>query len=118
MSVNSAWMHSGKGKDHGQEAARSGANHPEAEGVEVELARGRKVPKVCRKLGVTEQTYRRGRKKYGGLRMDQAKRRRAVEAARDTLGCEVVSARRACKVLEQSRSTQRRKAYVAGDEPR
>ena len=58
------------------------------------------MPEVCRKLGVIEQTCRRGRKKYGGLRMDQAKRRRAVEAARDTLGCEVVSERWACKVLE------------------
>ena len=50
--------------------------------------------------------------------MSPAKRRRAVEAARGTLGREVVSERRACKVLEQSRSTQRRKAYVPSDEPR
>ena len=27
---------------------------------------------MCRKLGVTEQTYYRWRKEYGGLRTDQA----------------------------------------------
>ena len=48
----------------------------EAEG---ELAKGLKVPHVCKKLEVTEQTYYRWRKEYGGLRMDQAKRLRELE---------------------------------------
>ena len=39
--------------------------------AEVELAPGKKVPQVCRQLGVTEQTYYRWRKEYGGLRVDQ-----------------------------------------------
>ena len=47
--------------------------------AEVELARGLKVPQVCRKLEVTEQTYYRWRKRYGGLRMDQAKRLKELE---------------------------------------
>ena len=47
--------------------------------AEVELARGLKVPEVCRKFGITEQTYYRWRKKYGGLRMDQAKRLKDLE---------------------------------------
>ena len=47
--------------------------------AEVELARGLKVPQVCRKLGVTDQTYYRWRKEYGGLRMDQAKRLKELE---------------------------------------
>ena len=47
--------------------------------VEVELAKGLKVPQVCKKLEVTEQTYYRWRKKYGGLRMDQAKRLKELE---------------------------------------
>ncbi len=34
---------------------------------------------MCKKLEVTEQTYYRWRKKYGGLWMDQAKRRSRVE---------------------------------------
>jgi len=47
--------------------------------AEVELGRGLKVPEVCRKLGVTEQTYYRWRKEYGGLRTDQAKRLKELE---------------------------------------
>ena len=47
--------------------------------AEVELARGKKVPQVSRQLGVTEQTYYRWRKEYGGLRVDQAKRLRELE---------------------------------------
>ena len=42
--------------------------------AEVELAKGRKAAEVCRKLGVSEQTYYRWRREYGGLRVDQAKR--------------------------------------------
>ena len=47
--------------------------------AEVLLAKGTKMPQVCRKLGVTEQTYYRWRKEYGGLRTDQAKRFRELE---------------------------------------
>jgi putative transposase len=47
--------------------------------AEVELSRGKKVPEMCRKLGVTEQTYYRWKKEYGGLRMDQAKRLKELE---------------------------------------
>ena len=47
--------------------------------AEVELARGKKVPQVCKQLEVTEQTYYRWRKEYGGLRVDQAKRLRDLE---------------------------------------
>ena len=47
--------------------------------AEVELAQGRSVAEVCRSLGVTEQTYYRWRKEYGGLKMDQAKRLKVLE---------------------------------------
>ena len=43
--------------------------------AEVGLAQGKTVPEVVRKLGVTEQTYYRWKREYGGLRTDQAKRR-------------------------------------------
>jgi transposase InsO family protein len=46
------------------------------------------------------------------------KRRLAVEQVRDTLGRDVVSERRACRVLGQVRSTQRRERYPPDDEPR
>jgi putative transposase len=48
--------------------------------VEVELAKGQSAQQACRKLGVTEQTYYRWRKEYGGLRLDQATRLKRVVA--------------------------------------
>jgi transposase-like protein len=51
--------------------------------AEVELADGRSVPQVCRKLGVTEQTYYRWRREYGGVRTDQAKRLKELEREND-----------------------------------
>ncbi len=47
--------------------------------AEVELAQGRTVPQVCKKLEVSQQTYYRWRKEYGGLRFDQAKRFKDLE---------------------------------------
>ncbi len=40
---------------------------------------GTPAVEVCRKLGVTEQTYYRWRKEYGGLKLDQAKRLKQLE---------------------------------------
>ena len=47
--------------------------------AEVESSRGEKVPQVCRSLGISEQTYYRWRKAYGGLKIDQARRLRELE---------------------------------------
>ncbi len=47
--------------------------------AEVLLAKGTKIPQSCRKIGVTEQTYYRWRKEYGGVRTDQVKRLKEVE---------------------------------------
>lgn len=47
--------------------------------AELELARGQTVAQMVKKLGVTEQTYYRWRKEYGGLRTDQAKRFKELE---------------------------------------
>jgi transposase-like protein len=47
--------------------------------AEIELAKGQSILEVVRKLGITEQTYYRWRKEYGGLRLDQAKRLKELE---------------------------------------
>ena len=47
--------------------------------AEILLAKGAQVPQVSRKLGVTEQTYYRWRKEYGGVRTDQVKRLKELE---------------------------------------
>jgi len=47
--------------------------------AEVELAKGLTVLDVCRKLGVTDQTYYRWRKEYGGLKRDQVRKLKELE---------------------------------------
>ncbi len=47
--------------------------------AEVELAKGSTVPEVSRKIAITEQTYYRWRKEYGGLRLNQARRFKELE---------------------------------------
>ncbi len=47
--------------------------------AEVGLTKGQTASDVVRKLGITEQTYYRWRKEYGGLRVDQAKRLKELE---------------------------------------
>ena len=53
--------------------------NPKLREAEVELAKGRTVVQVVKHLGMTEQTYYRWRKEYGGLRVDQAKRLKELE---------------------------------------
>ena len=47
--------------------------------AEVGLAQGKTVVQACQQMGITEQTCYRWRKEYGGLKMDQAKRLKALE---------------------------------------
>jgi transposase-like protein len=47
--------------------------------AEVVLAQGTKVAEMCRDLGVSEQTYYRWRKEYGGMKISQAKRLKDLE---------------------------------------
>ena len=47
--------------------------------AEVLLSQGSTVGEASRKLGVTEQTYYRWRREYGGMRVEQAKRLRELE---------------------------------------
>lgn len=48
--------------------------------ADVLLAQGKPVAEVCRALGVTDVTYYRWRKEYGGLKVEQAKRLKELEA--------------------------------------
>jgi putative transposase len=47
--------------------------------AEVLLSQGLTVGEASRKIGVTEQTYYRWRKEYGGMRLEQAKRLKELE---------------------------------------
>jgi putative transposase len=48
-------------------------------GAEVLLGQGGTVAEVSRKLCVTEQTYYRWRREYGGMRVEQARRLKELE---------------------------------------
>ena len=47
--------------------------------VEIEMSRGKSVAEAVKVIGVTDQTYYRWRKEYGGVRTDQAKRLKELE---------------------------------------
>ena len=46
--------------------------------IEVAVANGKTTPQACKDAEVTEQTYYRWRKEYGGLRIGSARWRSAV----------------------------------------
>ena len=47
--------------------------------IEVAIANGKTAPAASREAGITEQTYYRWRKEYGGLKVEQAKRLKELE---------------------------------------
>jgi transposase-like protein len=53
--------------------------------AEVLLSQGQTVGEVCRRIGVSEQSYYRWRKEYGGLKVNQARRLKELEKENDRL---------------------------------
>jgi putative transposase len=51
--------------------------------ADVLLAQGQTVGEVCRRIGVSEQSYYRWRKEYGGLKVEQARRLKELEQAEE-----------------------------------
>jgi len=47
--------------------------------ADVELGQGKKVPEVCKLLGITQQTYYRWRQKYGGMAPEMAKELKSLQ---------------------------------------
>jgi putative transposase len=47
--------------------------------AEIQINQGIPIAEASRKIGVTEQTYYRWRKEYGGLRIEQAKKLKNLE---------------------------------------
>ena len=47
--------------------------------VEIMLSKGSTIGEASKKIGVTEQTYYRWRKEYGGIKVEQAKRLKELE---------------------------------------
>jgi putative transposase len=53
--------------------------------AEVRLAQGETAGKICRGAGISEQTYYKWRREYGGLKIDQAKRLKELERENERL---------------------------------
>ncbi len=53
--------------------------------AEVRLGQGQTIGSICRGIGITEQSYYRWRREYGGLKFDQAKRLKDLERENDRL---------------------------------
>ena len=47
--------------------------------AEIKLAGGKTTGEVCRELGISEQSYYRWRKEYGGMQVSQAKKLKDLE---------------------------------------
>lgn len=47
--------------------------------ADVLLAQGRSITQACKQIGITDQTYYRWRREYGGMKTDQAKRLKELE---------------------------------------
>lgn len=47
--------------------------------IEIFIGKGKTTAEACREVGITEQTYYRWRKEYGGMQVSQAKRLKDLE---------------------------------------
>jgi hypothetical protein len=47
--------------------------------IEVSLSQGNALAAACKEAAISEQSYYRGRREYGGLKLDQAKRLKDLE---------------------------------------
>jgi transposase-like protein len=47
--------------------------------VDVKISQGKNVGQICRDIGISEQTYYRWRKEYGGMKTVQVKRLKDLE---------------------------------------
>ena len=47
--------------------------------IEVSMAPGKSIGVACREAGISDQSYYRWRKEYGGLDLDQARRMKELE---------------------------------------
>ena len=48
--------------------------------ADVLIGQGKTVPEVCKEIEISQQTYYRWRKKYGGMKVEQARRFKELEA--------------------------------------
>jgi putative transposase len=71
----------GRGRNDSGEAtqAHAGAGDPQAARGRSAARRGKTIPEVARALEVSENTYHRWQRQFGGMKADDAKRLRELE---------------------------------------
>jgi len=70
--------------------------------AEVLQAKGMSMEEVMRQLGVSDATYYKWRKEYGGLRVDQAKRLKEMEQENTRLRKVVSDLSIDCAILKEA----------------
>ena len=72
--------------------------------ADVALAQGLTASKACRKIGVSEQTYYRWRREYGGMKVSQARRLKELEKENARLKRLLADAERDKAILKEAAS--------------
>ena len=72
-------LSTGERRGHGTKTIYGGRDHRAVTDHRNRAGHRAAVAEACRKLGITEQTYYRWKKEYGGLRVDQAKQLKGLE---------------------------------------
>ena len=66
---------------NGTEAIHDRADHRSSAGI----GQGQAIGTICRGFGISEQSYYRWRREYGGLKLDQAKRLKDLDRENERL---------------------------------
>ena len=72
---------------YAEEAVQRGADRGGASSDRSVDVAGKATPVACREAGISQQSYYRWRKEYGGLELDQAKRMKDLERENVRLKC-------------------------------
>ena len=75
--------------------------------IEVQLALGQSLALACKEAGISEQSYYRWRKEYGGVAVEQAKRLKDLERENARLRRLVAGAGRRDGALQEAHGLQR-----------
>jgi putative transposase len=65
--------------EHGTEETRCGADRRHPASDRSRITQPQNLPQACKEAGITQQTYYRWRKEYGGLKLEQARRLKELE---------------------------------------
>ena len=68
----------------------------------MELGKGKKVPEVCKLVGIAEQTYYRWRQKVGGMQPEMAKELKSLQKENTQLKEMVAKEALDMEILEQA----------------